>query len=1028
MAPKKQGTKRDAAKKDAKKEDPEEQMRKKFRAKCQFRALGRLVLENRYWLIEGVDEYEGLDDVKRRVEQAVRGKHKKKQLLNINDKALLNKPAEERTLLEQQYLYRILGGLKCFKRYPNHVKKKLAAATYFKYYGPNRVIVRQHHVAHAMYFVVTGDVTVSQLVYDELLQQHVSVDVGTMAAGDMFGEVSLLHNIPRTATVTTNGHCELLALMKEDFKNVLQESVQKQWEEVRRAMSAFTYFDALDEVARREGCIVAKMKSYGRNETLLGDGVGVANFVYFVLSGRCQMIESLQVIVTQHLGRSHYTLYDPYVHEEESEKDLEEKWFAAYKNRRRSTYDDSSEFEEAVSQYRPKRKSAIDSKSEMIVKNIVMLTPVDFMLLPKVWLLQRSTANIWTRIQHYLEKKVTYLLTTVVKSIVALTPVDFMLLPKVWLLQLQRSTANIWTRIQHYLEKKVIPTKKKLFKEFVTARRWRDFRDQVVSDVVARSNAVNFTSVHDLDPEEQMRRKFRAKCQFKALGRLVLANRYWLIEGVDEYKGVDDVKRRVTQVIRTKQLKKRLLDIQDKALLNKPAEERTHQEQQYLYRKLGDLKCFKRYPKNVRRKLAAATYFRYYGPNRVIVRQYHEAHAMYFIVNGDVTLSQLFYDDLLQQYVSVDMDTMTAGDMFGDVSLLHNTPRTSTVTTNGHCELLALLKEDFKHVLQALVQKQWDEVKRAMSAFTYFDGLDEMTRREGCITAKMKSYATNETLLGDGEGVANFVYFILSGRCQMIESLQVIVRTHLGRNHYTLHDPYVPQQEQELSLEKKWFGNKDPTPSTTKSVTITEDDTSTSQQETKLHGVLKKRSQRRESDSKLGWSQTVTEVIDDDDDDEQATSNMVLKPPSEILQRTSVRLSDPIPIPEVQIPEAKTAPLNLRTYFMQVVIFNPGSTFGFGENMRDRRIVALTPVDCMLLPKVWLLQRNTANIWTRIQHYLEKKIPTKKQLFKEFVSSRRWQEYRDQVVSDVVARSNAVNFTTVHDVPYSIRMEEMLDI
>ncbi|XP_063374981.1 uncharacterized protein LOC134662639 [Cydia amplana] len=525
------------------------------------------------------------------------------------------------------------------------------------------------------------------------------------------------------------------------------------------------------------------------------------------------------------------------------------------------------------------------------------------------------------------------------------------------------------------------------------------------------------------NPEEQMRRKFRAKCLFRALGRLVLANRYWLIEGVDEYKGVDDVKRRVTQVIRTKQLKKRLLDIQDKALLNKPAADRTYQEQQYLYRKLGDLKCFKRYPKNVRRKLAAATYFKYYGPNRVIVRQYHEAHAMYFIVNGDVTVSQLFYDDLLQQHVSVDVDTMTTGDMFGDVSLLHNTPRTATVTTNGHCELLALMREDFKYTLQALVQKQWDEVRRAMSAFTYFDGLDEMTRREGCIAAKMKSYAPNETLLGDGEGVANFVYFVLSGRCQMIESLQVTVTTHLGRNHYTLYDPYVPKQEQELSLEKKWFGNKDP------SVTTSVIDEGPSQQgASKIHGVLKhtttQRRDTRESDIKLGWSQTVTEGPGDED---PAISNMVLKPPSEILPRGSLRLSDPIPVSEMP-QKPKAAPVNLRTYFMQVVIFNPGSTFGFGENMRDRRIVALTPVDCMLLPKVWLLQRNTANIWTRIQHYLEKKIPTKKHLFKELVSARRWLEFRDQVVSDVVARSKAVNFTTVHDVPYSIRMEEMLDI
>lgn len=59
-------------------------MRRKFRAKCLFRALGRLVMANTYWLIEGIDEYQGVEDVKRRVEQAVRGKAKKKELLNIN--------------------------------------------------------------------------------------------------------------------------------------------------------------------------------------------------------------------------------------------------------------------------------------------------------------------------------------------------------------------------------------------------------------------------------------------------------------------------------------------------------------------------------------------------------------------------------------------------------------------------------------------------------------------------------------------------------------------------------------------------------------------------------------------------------------------------------------------------------------------------------------------------------------------------------------------------------------------------------
>lgn len=67
------------------------------------------------------------------------------------------------------------------------------------------------------------------------------------------------------------------------------------------------------QVSRREGCIIAKMKKYAVDEVIFGDNTGIRNFVYFVLSGCCQMIETMKVLETTRLGRTSYTLYDPYV-------------------------------------------------------------------------------------------------------------------------------------------------------------------------------------------------------------------------------------------------------------------------------------------------------------------------------------------------------------------------------------------------------------------------------------------------------------------------------------------------------------------------------------------------------------------------------------------------------------------------------------------------------------------------------------------------------------------------------------------
>lgn len=66
--------------------------------------------------------------------------------------------------------------------------------------------MKQFHEAHALYFIISGTVNVKQNVKDPILGIEEEKVIGSMEAGDMFGEVSLLHDIPRTATIETTSN------------------------------------------------------------------------------------------------------------------------------------------------------------------------------------------------------------------------------------------------------------------------------------------------------------------------------------------------------------------------------------------------------------------------------------------------------------------------------------------------------------------------------------------------------------------------------------------------------------------------------------------------------------------------------------------------------------------------------------------------------------------------------------------------------------------------------------------------------
>ena len=81
------------------------------------------------------------------------------------------------------------------------------------------VIARQGAPADKFLIVLEGEVAVTR--EDEGREEAVT----TLEAGDFFGEVAVLRDVPRSASLTAVGDCELLAMEREAFRSVVAQSL-----------------------------------------------------------------------------------------------------------------------------------------------------------------------------------------------------------------------------------------------------------------------------------------------------------------------------------------------------------------------------------------------------------------------------------------------------------------------------------------------------------------------------------------------------------------------------------------------------------------------------------------------------------------------------------------------------------------------------------------------------------------------------------------------------------------------------------
>lgn len=108
---------------------------------------------------------------------------------------------------------------RAFPGIPESEAEELVTIGEVKSYGPQEVLCKENAVEDIFFVILDGEVEVTKTI-NETEERFLN----NLRQGDFFGEMGLIHNAPRGATVTTTRPSEVLEIHKSSFDLLLRKS------------------------------------------------------------------------------------------------------------------------------------------------------------------------------------------------------------------------------------------------------------------------------------------------------------------------------------------------------------------------------------------------------------------------------------------------------------------------------------------------------------------------------------------------------------------------------------------------------------------------------------------------------------------------------------------------------------------------------------------------------------------------------------------------------------------------------------
>ncbi|XP_052281761.1 uncharacterized protein LOC127879129 [Dreissena polymorpha] len=189
-----------------------------------------------------------------------------------------------------------LQSLRSLTEYPLQTQEKLCKVAWYQTIDAKKLIVRQGHHAESFYFIISGTAFVKKMIQDPVTGELNVQVAARLTRGHSFGEIGLLFDTLRTATVESATPMELLVIGKEDFVRIFMKADNPDEEPdhiqfIKKIPFMSTW--PLDVLKLEAG---ACLTHYFKRGSLITDNDRHSEWIYFIMTGTCEVLKKLKAV------------------------------------------------------------------------------------------------------------------------------------------------------------------------------------------------------------------------------------------------------------------------------------------------------------------------------------------------------------------------------------------------------------------------------------------------------------------------------------------------------------------------------------------------------------------------------------------------------------------------------------------------------------------------------------------------------------------------------------------------------------